>query len=98
MKELEGDSMETTVGQNYTDTFREYISLKTHYKAGDKLGNKECPDLVYDDITPYVELVKAVKENSWYNELTLFTTIFLQYINTCQVKILVLVELLLICH
>lgn len=76
LKELEDGSMETTVGQNYTDTFREYISLKTHYKAGDKLGNKECPDLVYDDITPYVELVKAVKENSWYNELTLFTTIF----------------------
>ena len=29
--ELENNSVETTVGQNYTTTFKEYISEKTHY-------------------------------------------------------------------
>ena len=48
--ELENSSVETTVGQNYTTTFKEYISEKTHYKAGEKLQDAECPDLVYDDI------------------------------------------------
>ena len=79
--ELENNSVETTVGQNYTTTFKEYISEKTHYKAGAKLKDAECPDLVYDDITPYVNLIKAIKQNSWYNELTLFSTIFFEVYN-----------------
>ena len=37
IEELENNSVETTVGQNYTTTFKEYISEKTHYKAGEKL-------------------------------------------------------------
>lgn len=61
--ELENNSVETTVGQNYTTTFKEYISEKTHYKAGEKLEDAECPDLVYDDIVPYVNLIKAIKQN-----------------------------------
>ena len=78
IQELEEESVETTVGQNYTTAFREYISEKTHYKAGAKLRDMECPDLVYDDITPYINLVKAIKRNSWYSELTLFSTIFFE--------------------
>ena len=78
IQELEGKSIETTVGQNYTTTFKEYISEKTHYKAGEKLQDAECPDLVYDDITPYINLIKAIKHNSWYNELTLFSTVFFE--------------------
>ena len=74
--ELEEEATETTVGQNYTTTFREYISQKTHYKPGANFEDGECPDLVYDDLTPYIELVKSIKKRNWYNELTIFTTIF----------------------
>ncbi len=76
--ELEEIAEEKTVGQNYTDSFSDYISSKVHYKPGDKFGDAECPDLVYDDIEPYVNLIKAIKENSWYSELSLFTTIFFE--------------------
>lgn len=76
IQELENKSIETTVGQNYTTSFKEYISEKTHYKAGAKFHDAECPDLVYDDITPYINLIKAIKKDNWYNELTLFSTIF----------------------
>lgn len=76
INELEQNAVETTVGQNYTDTFREYISQKTHYKAGANFEDAECPDLVYDDLTPYIELIKFIKRFSWYSELTLFTDIF----------------------
>ena len=81
IQELEEKSIETTVGQNYTTSFEEYISEKTHYKAGEKLQDAECPDLVYDDITPYINLIKAIKQNSWYNELTLFSTVFFEVYN-----------------
>ena len=79
--ELENNSVETTVGQNYTTSFKQYISDKIHYKAGEKLKDAECPDLVYDDKTPYINLIKAIKQNSWYNELTLFSTIFFEVYN-----------------
>lgn len=32
LNELEENSEEKTVGQNYTDSFRDYISCKVHYK------------------------------------------------------------------
>ena len=76
IEELEAKSEEKVVGQNYTDSFGDYISSKIHYKYADKMQGTECPDLVYDDIEPYVNLIKAIKEQAWYNELLLFTTIF----------------------
>ena len=76
IKELEDKSVETTVGQNYTTSFREYISEKTHYKPAANIGEDECPDLVYDDITPYVNLVKEIRKNAWYDEQVLFSAIF----------------------
>ncbi|MEE0699265.1 MAG: hypothetical protein U0M66_01555 [Bacilli bacterium] len=81
IQELENNSIETTVGQNHTTTFREYILEKTHYKAVAKLKDAECPDLVYDDITPYINLIKSIKKNKWYNELTLFSIIFFEVYN-----------------
>ena len=81
LEELENSSIETTVGQNYTTSFKEYISEKTHYKAAAKLKDSECPDLVYDDITPYVSLIKSIKKNSWYNELLLFSIVFFEVYN-----------------
>ena len=79
--ELENDSIESKVGQGYTNTFKEYISEKTHYKAGASFDDAECPDLVYDDTKPYVELIKAIREGAWYNELTLFSTMFFTIYN-----------------
>lgn len=76
--ELEEIAEEKTVGQNYTDSFSDYISSKVHYKPAEKLNDAECPDLVYDDIEPYVNLIKEIKKNSWYHELTLFTPIFFE--------------------
>ncbi len=73
--ELENNSVEVTVGQGYTDSFSEYISDKVHYKPAAKIDEKECPDLVYDDLTPYYDLVKELKDGN-YSVLTLFTTIF----------------------
>lgn len=75
IQELEEESTETVVGQDCTTVFREYISEKTHFKAGPKLKNRDFPDLVYDDITPYINLIKEIRKNSCYYELTLFTTI-----------------------
>ena len=63
------------MGQNYTDSFSEYISEKVHFKPGEKIGNKECPDLVYDDLTPYYNLSKELNKIGNYSELTLFTII-----------------------
>ena len=84
IKELETDE-EKIVGQNYTDRFDDFISNNIHYKPADRLGDTECPDLVYDDMTPYISLIKSIRENSWYNELTLFTTIFLKYTDICLI-------------
>lgn len=85
LNELEMNSEEKTVGQNYTDSFQDYISQKVHYKAAEKFNDSECPDLVYDDIMPYVNLIKEIRKGSWYSELTLFTIIFFvvyQYLPT----------------
>lgn len=60
INELEEESGERTVGQGHTVTFREYISSKTHYKPAASIGKKPCPDLVYDDYTPYFELLKKI--------------------------------------
>lgn len=76
LKVLEDESVEKTVGQNYTDSFRDFISEKVHYKASANIGDSECPDLVYDDITPYFNLIKAIKEENVYNEVIVFTKIF----------------------
>ena len=81
IQELEDNSIETTVGQNYTTIFREYISEKTHYKPGERLKDAECPDLVYDDLTPYVDLVKTIKKSGGYDSFALFTLIFFNVYN-----------------
>ena len=78
IQELENNSVESTVGQNYTKTFKEYISEKTHYKVGDKFSDAECPDLVYDDLTPYINLVKSLRQSPRYNEFLLYTKIFFE--------------------
>ena len=48
--ELEQNSEEETIGQGYTDIFKDFISSKVHYKPAAKFGDIDCPDLLYDDI------------------------------------------------
>lgn len=72
---LENNSVEATVGQNYTDSFSEYISEKVHFKPGEKIDNRDCPDLVYDDLTPYYNLVCELNKLGNYNELILFSIV-----------------------
>lgn len=67
LSELETNSQEKIVGQNYTDSFQDYISQKIYYKAAEKFDDLECPDLVYDDKTPYINLIKEIKKSAWYN-------------------------------
>lgn len=75
LKELEDNTSECTIGQGYTDLYDGYISSKVHYKAVASTKNFNAPDLVYDDIEPYVSIIKEIKNTS-YNELILFTTFF----------------------
>ena len=49
--------------------FKDYISLNTHYKPGEKFNDSECPDLVFDDNLPYKNLVK-IAETTMMNVYT----------------------------
>ena len=75
MRQLETTTAEKTVGQNYTDSFRDYIGGKIHYKAADRMMGMEMPDLVYDDEEPYVALVEKMSKNPNYDERNLFNEI-----------------------
>lgn len=61
---LELYSEEKTVGQGYTDSFRDYISNKIHFKPSSRFENGECPDLIYDDNEPYFNLIKLIRQNN----------------------------------
>lgn len=39
LSELETNNQEKIVGQNYTDSFQDYISQKIHYKAAEKFDD-----------------------------------------------------------
>lgn len=74
---LENQSVERTVGQNYTDSFQDYISAKMHFKPVEKIKGEDCTDLVYDDLQPYINLIKTIKNSkNNYSELTAFSDIF----------------------
>ena len=74
INELEKESIEKTVGQNYTTTFSEYIGKKIHYKPVHSIAGDEPGDLVYDDKVPYVNLIKRLKDG--YNLFSLFADIY----------------------
>lgn len=77
LNDLENRSVEKTVGQNYEEKFKDYISSKVHFKPADKLyGVEECPDLIYDDIEPYYKLVKEILKNKSSNMLFNFNLIY----------------------
>lgn len=74
MKELEESSKEDTIGQGYTDIYKGFISSKIHYKPAAKLGDTDCPDLVYDDMFDYINLINDIRKNKSYNLTSLFTS------------------------
>lgn len=80
--ELEFGSQEKTVGQGYTTTFEDYISSKVKFKPVASFRDRECPNLVYDDIFPYFELIKKLAtEKIYLNELFLFTPLMFEIFN-----------------
>lgn len=71
---FETQSTEQTIGQYYTNIFSDFISSKVHYKPVASPPGLNAPNLVYDDITPYFELIKSLsKSKAYFNELFLFT-------------------------
>ena len=85
--ELESIAQEKIVGQDYTITFDDYISSKVKFKPVASSKNKECPNLIYDDILPYFELIKELANNqSYLNELYLFTPLMFEIFNYMSSK------------
>ena len=85
--ELESIAQEKIVGQDHTITFNDYISTKVKFKPVASLKNKECPNLIYDDILPYFELIKELATNqSYLNELYLFTPLMFEIFNYMSSK------------
>lgn len=85
--ELESIAQEKIVGQDYTITFDDYISSKVKFKPVASLKSKECPNLIYDDILPYFELIKELATNqSYLNELYLFTPLMFEIFNYMSSK------------
>lgn len=84
---LETQSTEQTIGQYYTDTFNDFISSKVHYKSVASSDKLKFPDLVFDDITPYFELLKELSESKEYlNELLLFAPLMMNIFNYLSSK------------
>ena len=87
IEELENITQEQIVGQDFTTTFDDFISSKVKFKPVASLGNNECPNLVYDDNLPYFELIKELAtEQSYLNELYLFTPVMFEIFNYMSSK------------
>ncbi len=85
--ELESIAQEKIVGQDYTIIFDDYISSKVKFKPVASLKKKECPNLIYDDILPYFELIKELaKEKTYLNELFLFPLLMFEIFNYMSSK------------
>lgn len=85
--ELEKETKEKTIGQGYTTISNDYISSKIHYKPVASLNGKDSPNLLYDDMTPYVELIKELSNyKSYLNELYLFRPLMFEIFNYMSCK------------
>lgn len=75
MNQLENETLETTIGQGYTDSYNGYIGNKTHYKPMASNDKYKCPDLIYDYNQPYIDLIKRIKGKN-INILLIMNEIF----------------------
>lgn len=72
--ELEQNLSPEKLGLPYKHIHNDYISNKTEYIVGHSIFGTDSPSLVFDDITPYFELIKELSASKEYsNELYLFT-------------------------
>lgn len=76
LQELDETAEEKIIGQGYTDIYRGFIGQKTHFKAVGSTDKFKCPDLVFDYITPYINVIKEIKKMSEYDDLYLLSIIF----------------------
>lgn len=87
ISELESVAQEKIVGQGYTIIFNDYISSKVKFKPVASLNNKQCPNLIYDDILPYFELIKELAtEKTYLSELFLFEPLRFEIFNYMSSK------------
>lgn len=61
LSQLDAETLESTVGQGYTDSYAGYIGSRTHYKPIASNKKFKSPDLVYDYNQPYIDLIKRIK-------------------------------------
>lgn len=74
---LEKEATDDTMGIGHTDSYKDFIGNKTHYKAGDRISDDiDCPDLIFDDLTPYINLIRVIRQGTWYDENVLLTAVF----------------------
>ena len=81
IKTFEEETEEKTVGQNFTDGFREFISSKIHYKSAEVLPDGSNPDLVYDDMNPYRDILANLHKSGGYALSTLCNAIYYEIDN-----------------
>ena len=76
-----GFACENSAAGCVSDKYACLLNKNTRDKLIGWFKNFDKFNLIYDDITPYINLIKAIKQNSWYNELTLFSTVFFEVYN-----------------
>lgn len=80
--ELEQKLTPEKIGFRYKHIHNDYISNKTEYIVGQSFFGDDFPSLLFDEITPYFELIKELSESKEYiNELYLFTPLMFEIFN-----------------
>ena len=80
--ELEQNITFKKIGFRYKNIHNDYISSEIEYIVGHSYFGDDFPSLVFDDITPYFELIKELSESKeYFNELYLFTPLMFEIFN-----------------
>ena len=80
--ELEQNLVPEKIGFGYKNIYNDYISSEIKYIVGHSFFKDDFPSLVFDDVTPYFELIKQLsKSKEYYNELYLFTPLMYEVFN-----------------
>lgn len=80
LTKLEKNTPEITVGQFKTDIFTTFISSNVHYKSFSFIDH-DAPDLIYDDISPYITLITSIQKNTSSNLLEIIYQVVTDYIS-----------------
>lgn len=75
--ELEKNTLPETIGLEHKTIYDGFISSKTNYIVGHTWLYDDFPKLVYDDVQPYFDAIKAVVTNqNYFSEIYLFQPMF----------------------